>query len=392
MISEKSIQEVRDRADILEVTRRYAELKKSGSNYKGCCPFHDEKTGSFMVNPAKGIYKCFGCGAGGADAIKFIMDKDRLSFPDAVRSLAAIYNVELEETHSDDGEAKEAQVKKMDFYTINKWAAKTYQGILLEILRPGFTDGAGDWAAIELLGNRLLTYDTVISFQLGFAPADGRTLAPHLVQMGRMAEAEELGLARKGQNGNYDVFRNRIIFPIHNERGEVAGFGARKQEDGKKDNPKYINSRESSVYNKSALFYGLYQAERSIRNGIDPKAKDGGLLKEKFATTVEGYFDVISWHQGGVTNTIAACGTAFTDQHAKLLKRFTNHVLLVGDGDSAGERSNLKTVDVLLRHGFKVEHCPMPEDEDPDSLARKLSQGIEPEESLVFEDEEEVEV
>ncbi|MDB4920780.1 MAG: primase [Mucilaginibacter sp.] len=214
MITENSIQEIRD-IDLVEVAKKYVDdLKKKGANYNGCCPFHDEKSGSFMVNPAKNIYKCFGCGAGGADAIKFVMDKERMEFIPAVKYLADWFGITLEETKTKNEEPEEQKAKKVDYRTINKWAAGKYQKALFEL-------NCGSWPVEpfspviqELLGNRLLTNDSIIDFQLGYAPAKGRLLTDGLIERGMFVPAEELGLVKKGANGNYDINRDRIMFPI----------------------------------------------------------------------------------------------------------------------------------------------------------------------------------
>jgi DNA primase len=359
MISDNSIQEIRD-IDLVEVAKKYvADLKKKGANYGGCCPFHDEKSPSFMISPAKGFYKCFGCGAGGADAIKFVMAAERLDFLPAVKYLADWFNITLEETRVKDEEPEEQKAKKVDYLSINKWAAGQFQKQLLNLHCGSWPVEPFSTVIQELLGNRKLTNDSIIDFQLGYAPVKGRLITDHLVERGLMVPGEELGLVKKGSNNNYDIYRDRIMFPIHNERGEVVGFGGRKLEDNKKDNPKYINSRDSLVYKKDQLLYGLYQAGKAIRD-------------MKFAILVEGYYDVISFHQGGMANTVGACGTAFTDGHARLLKKYTNHIILMGDPDAAGQKANLKNVDLLLRHSFKIEICELPEKQDPDSFTRTL--------------------
>ncbi|WP_343524363.1 DNA primase [Pedobacter sp.] len=354
MISEQSIDGLRDVIDIVEVIQRHnVTLKQKGDKWTACCPFHEEKSPSFSVSTTKQIYKCFGCGEGG-DAIKFVMKKEDTDFITAIRSIASIYNYTLEETE-ESPEEKAAAAKKTDLYKINTAAARHFQQKLL-----GITDFY-HWCAQELAFVRAYDYATLIEFQIGYAPADWRLLTMILISKDLYAPAEELGLVKTSDAGSvYDTFRDRLIFPIHNEQGQIVGFGGRKPRSCEdKDNPKYINSKESSLYKKDRVLYGLYQAKAHIK-------------KLGFAILVEGYTDVITMHFTGANNAIGRCGTAFTDSHAKLLKRYTNKVLLFSDGDMAGQKANFKAVDILLENDFIVEICPLPLDEDPDTFARKL--------------------
>jgi DNA primase len=363
MITEKSIQEVREHADLLEVCKDHIpDLKKKGANYQACCPFHGEKSPSFTISPVKNIWKCYGCGAGGNDAIGFVMKIDRITFPEAVRALAVKFNIALQETEEDPDQA-EKKTKLAEYFSINNLALQLYQKNLM-----GLADDHP--ARLELFDHRQLTMDSVIEFKLGFAPDEWKFLSPALIEQGLYKPAVDLGLVATKNDSNYDIYRNRIIFPILDEKGAVCGFGGRKMEDGNKDNPKYINSRDSDVYRKEQILYGLYQASKAIR-------------EMGFAVVVEGYYDVISFHQKGAANTVAPCGTALTEQQAKLLKRFTNHVVLMGDGDKAGRGANYKAVNLLLRHGFKVDICNVPDGEDPDSLARGMVYEEEAPEELI---------
>lgn len=375
MITDYSIQQVRE-VDLVEVIRRYVpDLKKKGANYSASCPFHDENTASFVVSPVKGMYKCFGCHKSGNNPISFVMDNQQMDFISAVKFLADWFNITLEETKGHVEEAPEQKAKKVDFLNINKQAAKLYQNCLADLLKDLPPVGPLLPVANELIRNRGLSLDTIIEFQIGYAPQSGRLLSPVFKEYGLLIPAEELGLVKVGQNGAYDVYRDRIIFPIHNERGEVVGFGARTMKEVTRDNPKYLNSRDSLVYKKEAVLYGLYQAGKAIRKGLyDGRGK--AITGTKFASLVEGYYDVTGFHQGGLPNTVAACGTAFTDGHARLLKKYTSHMVLLGDGDGAGERANLKNVDILLKHGFKVEICPLPKGHDPDSFSRTVETAL----------------
>lgn len=351
MISDKSIDELRDKIDIAEVIGKSVQLKKKGSNYSGCCPFHDEKTPSFSVSEAKQIFKCFGCGVGG-DAISFVMKKESVDFIPAVRILASQYNHQLEELE-ETPEEREVALKKAELWKINAAAARHFQERLLDQL-------ANHWSVQMLLEKRCFNLDTIIDFEIGFAPTDRKMLTEIVTKKDLYYQAEELGLVKMNEIGStYDTFRDRLIFPIHNEQGIIVGFGGRKSPyDEKKDNPKYINSKESLLYKKNRILFGLFQAKKHI--------KEMG-----FAILVEGYTDVMSMHQGEARNTVGRCGTALTIEHAKLLKRYTNKVVVMSDGDDAGQKANLKSVDILLSVGLHVEICPLPEDHDPDTFVRE---------------------
>lgn len=351
MITNESIDQLRDKLDIVEVIEKEVTLKKRGAVYVGCCPFHDEATPSFTVSPIKQIFKCFGCGTGG-DSISFVMKKENIEFIPAIRVLASRYNHQLEEVE-ETAEEKEASAKKADLWKINEIAAGLFQEELLEMPRD-------QWAAAELLERRKFTPDIILEFGLGFAPDQWRFLTDTLTNKGLFYPAEDLGLVKSNDAGQtFDIFRNRLIFPIHNEQGQIVGFGGRKpSDDTDKSNPKYINSKESLLYKKERTLYGLYQAKKHIK-------------AMGFAIAVEGYTDVISMHQSGAGNTVGACGTSLTTFHAKLLKRYTKHVVLLSDGDIAGQNSNFKSVDILLKEGLQVDICPLPEKHDPDSFARE---------------------
>jgi DNA primase len=357
MISENSIDQIHE-LDLVEVVKRYVpDLKQKGAKYTGCCPFHNEKTPSFSVDPAKSIYKCFGCGEGGKDGIKFMMSLEKIGFIDAVKRLAAEFNIILEEKE-DDPDRKEQIMKRDGYIKLNMAVKEKYQKELLTHIH------SGEEIKIipvldELFNRRKLTRETISLFEIGYAPIDWKTITPNIIERGLYEAGVELGLIATKNGNTYDTYRGRIIFPIQNERGEIIGFGGRKLEDGKDDNPKYINSADSVLYKKEQVLYGIYQAAAAIK-------------KMRYATIVEGYFDVTAFHQAGMQNAVAPCGTALTDGHAKLLKKYTNNILLMGDGDGAGMKANLKAVDLLLKHNFKVEICPLPPGHDPDSFAREF--------------------
>lgn len=362
MITERSIQELRDQIEVAEIVKRFVDLKKRGAGYTGCCPFHNEKTPSFHVNPARGIYKCFGCGVGG-DGIKFVMEHEKVDFIQAIKMIADWTNFTLEEAQEQTPEEKKDVDAYYEMVKINRLVADKYQKYLMDL-------PDGHPVIAELLENRQLNNDSIIDFQLGFSPDEWKFIAPGLVDKGLLKASQELGLIATKNENVYDTYRNRIIFPIHDEKGQVIGFGGRKLEDNNKDNPKYLNSKESRLYKKERALYGLYQASRSIR-------------QMGYAILVEGYLDVISFHQGGACNTVASCGTSLTEGQIRVLKRYTTNIILMGDADAAGLKSNLRSIDLFLKNGFKVEVCELPEGEDPDSFVRQL--GKYPE---ILEEEE----
>jgi DNA primase len=352
MILDHSIDELRDTVNIRSIVGDYVELKKQGANYFGSCPFHTEKSSSFSVSESRNIYKCFGCGEGG-DAIKFYMKIENCDFPTAVRSIADKVNFTLEE--SEQTIDPEAAKQKATLFDIMEQTAKVFQNKLLDL-------PINHPAIIELTDNRKLTTDSIIDFQLGFAPGEAhrRMLSEVLTATGYREKGIELGIINEKNANTYDVYQKRIIFPIHSEKGNVLGFGGRKLEDNNKENPKFINSKETALYKKDQILYGLYQAQQHIR-------------KMGYALLVEGYMDVISCHQTGAPNTVATCGTSLTLGHAKKLKRYTNNIVIMRDGDAAGQKAMLRDIDILLEEGFKVEVVILPGEHDPDSFARELN-------------------
>lgn len=350
-IPDDKIREVQDRADILEVVSSYVALKRSGANHVGLCPFHAEKTPSFNVNPSRGIYHCFGCGVGG-DAISFVQRMEGLSFPEAVRSLAERYGIEIaEEPRTPEQEM--ARQRREQLLRINEVAAEFYHGILMD------NEDPRGRSARSYLKERGYGRESAQAFCLGYAPDGWEALADHLGKKGFDSElVRQLGLVRPGKQGrgDYDLFRARLIFPIFSPRGEVAAFGARVLD---KTLPKYINSPESPVYHKSATLYGLYQARDAMRHRNE-------------AIVVEGYFDVLALHRAGFSQAVATCGTALTAEHARLLKRYVERVVLLFDQDSAGRQATFRAMEVLLPEGLAVAATSLSPGEDPDSfLARQ---------------------
>ena len=346
MITPKSIDEVKAAARVEEVLGEFIDLRRAGVNLKGPCPFHDEKTPSFVVSPAKGIYKCFGCGMAG-DSVRFLMDHEKLSYPEAIRWIANKYNNELEETEVSEEVRREIQ-KKDSFFIINGFAQKLFQEYLLKT-------NEGRAIGLSYFKERGFLESTVEKWGLGYAPEDRHFLFNELKQGGYNLElAHELGLLKE----NRDFFHSRIVFPIRNLSGKIIGIGARTLSSNKRI-PKYINSPESEIYNKRKTLFGLYFAKTAIR-------------KKDTCYMVEGYTDVISLHQNGIENVVASSGTALTVEQIKLVKRFSENITVVYDGDSAGINAALRGLDLILEQDMNVRLLLLPDGEDPDSYVRKV--------------------
>ncbi len=350
MILRKSIEEVIDTARIEEIVGDYVNLKKRGTNLIGLCPFHNEKSPSFIVSPLKGIFKCFGCGKAG-NSVQFIIDHDSLSFPEAIRQIAKKYSIQLEETEVTAEIEQEKQLIE-SLYIINNAAKEFFQEQLL-------STEEGRSVGLAYFKERGLLEETIKYFELGYSPKMSTSIYNHLKNNSFSIElGQKAGLV---SNSSIDFFRERIMFPIHNISGKVAGFGGRVMI-SKPNVGKYINSPETEIYNKSNILYGLYQAKKSIQ-------KDDNCI------IVEGYLDVISLHQNGVENVVASSGTALTSDQIRLIKRYTNNIKILFDGDSAGVKAATKGIDLVLEQSMNVMLVPMPTDDDPDSLIRKLGQS-----------------
>ena len=346
MISPKSIEIVKEAARVEEVLGEFIDLRRAGVNMKGRCPFHDEKTPSFVVSPAKGIYKCFGCGMAG-DSVRFLMDHEKLSYPEAIRWIAEKYNIELDETVVSDEVKKEIQ-KQESLFIINEFARKLYHEHMMET-REGKAIGLGYFKERGFLEK------TVNQWGLGYSPSDRTFLTTELKRNGYNLElAQTIGLIKPDK----DFFRSRIIFPIRNLSGKVIGFGARTLSSDKKV-PKYLNSPESDIYNKRKTLFGLYFSKTEIRK------KDNCFL-------VEGYTDVLSLHQNGIENVVASSGTSLTTDQIRLIKRFTENMTVLFDGDNAGIKAALRGLDLILEQDVNVRLVLLPEGEDPDSYVRKV--------------------
>lgn len=342
LIPEQIVDEVRNRADIVSVIGRYVTLRKQGVSHKGLCPFHAEKTPSFNVHEEKQIFHCFGCEVGG-DVFAFRMRYEGLDFPDAVRSLAKEFGVEIPES----GGAASGRV--IQIYRVNDAAARHFRASLRS------HHGA---PARRYLEERGIPSDLEERFQIGFAPAGWEDLVRRLERDGESLEvALQAGLIaeRQAGDGHYDRFRERLVFPIAEPNGRVIGFGGRALGDGE---PKYLNSPETPVYRKGRALFGLAQAVDAIRAA-------------KRVVVVEGYFDVLALHRAGLAEVVAPCGTALTQDHARRMRRYTDSAVLLFDGDAAGLHAAERSLPVLLTEGFQVRAAFLPAGEDPDTLIAK---------------------
>lgn len=354
MIKQSSIDIVLATASVEEIIGKYVDLKKSGSNFSGLSPFTNEKSPSFMVSPSKQIWKCFSSGKGGANPISFLMEHKGLTYPEAIKEIAGHYNIELEFESSKEVSEEERSFKDRGDKVL-RFALNTFT----KQLALGHDVPSESLSYLKV--NRGYSEETIIQWELGYAPDAWDTLKQPLIDKGYFKEGEHIGLIKSTEEGkNYDFFRKRIMFPIRDARGILRGFGGRVLDDSK---PKYLNSSESDFYSKSSILYGLHLASNAIR-------------KAKKAYMVEGYTDVISMHQAGLSNTIATCGTSLTEDHIKLLKRYTNHVVILRDGDAAGKKAAERDLKMLLKAGMRSEICILPENEDPDTICRRFSKPI----------------
>lgn len=348
MISPSSIQNVLDAARVEEVIGDFIQLKKSGSNYKGLSPFTDERSPSFMVSPVKQIWKDFSSGKGG-NAISFIMEHEHFSYPEAIKYLAKKYNIEIEETEQSD-QQKQAASERESMYLVNAFAQEFF------INQMHKTD-EGKSVGLSYFKERGFTAESIEKFKLGYSPEAWQALTDKAISKGYKLEfLEKTGLSIVKGDKKFDRFRGRVIFPIHSLTGRVLGFGGRILTNDKKA-AKYLNSPESEVYHKSNVLYGLYQAKAHV-------------AKENNCYLVEGYTDVIQFHQTGIKNVVASSGTALTEQQIRLIKRLTPNITVLFDGDDAGIRASLRGIDMILEQGMQVKVCTFPKGEDPDSFAK----------------------
>ena len=355
MITRDTIAKILDTAQIEDVVRDFVNLKKAGSLLKGNCPFHQEKTPSFVVNPNKNIFKCFGCGKGG-DSVSFIMEHEKFTFPEALRYLAQKYHIDVEETQVST-EEKQVQDEKESLLIALNYAAKFYQTQLTET-----EDGKA--IGLSYFKERGFLDDTIQTFQLGYSPDSFDTFYNQAIKDGYNEEILlKAGLIKEKNGKHYDFFRDRVMFPIFNVSGKVVAFGGRMLKSAKSDNPnvynpKYINTAETDVYHKSQVLYGISHAKAEIR-------------KHDVCYLVEGYTDVISLYQAGIKNVVASSGTALTKEQVQLIKRFTQNMVILYDGDAAGVKAALRGLDIVLEQGLNVKLVLLPDSEDPDSFVKK---------------------
>lgn len=351
MIKHEDIVQILEAAQIADVVGAFVPLKKRGANYIGLCPFHNEKTPSFNVNPARGIFKCFGCGEGG-DSVAFLMKHEHYTYPEALRWLAERYHIHIEETEATP-EEKAAQSERDRVFHVNEFAQKYFQNLL-------FNDEQGRSTGLSYFEERCLREDTIRKWGLGYCKDSWNDFCTAAKAEGFSEEdMVAAGVVIKNENTGkvYDRFRGRVTFPIYNVGGRVLGFSARILTSDK-TKAKYVNSSESIIYTKGKVLFGLHLAKDAI-------------VKEDLCYLVEGNMDAVMMYQNGVKNVVATSGTALTEQQTSMIKRYTRNVTVLYDGDSAGIKATFKAVNIFLEHGLNVRTVLFPDGEDPDSFARK---------------------
>ncbi len=351
MIDRATIERIIDAAQIVDVVSDFVTLKKAGANYKGLCPFHDDRTPSFVVSPSKGLCKCFACGKGG-NAVHFIMEHEQLSYPDALRYLAKKYHIEIKEREQTE-EEKQAQTERESMFIVNEWACRFFQEQL------STPDGMA--FGMAYFRSRGFRDDIIKKFQLGYSPIQRDACYKEALRKGYKEEfLLKTGLCIKRDNGQVnDRFWGRVIFPVQTVSGKVVAFGGRVLDAATKGvNVKYQNSPESAIYSKKKELYGLYLAKQAI-------------VKNDLCFLVEGYTDVISMHQMGVENVVSSSGTALTTDQIRMIHRFTENITVLYDGDAAGIKASERGIDMLLAEGMNVKLLLLPDGDDPDSFARK---------------------
>jgi len=351
MIDPETVDRIYAAANIVDIVGDYVTLRRKGVNYVACCPFHNEKTPSFVVSPAKGLFKCFGCGKGG-NAVTFLMEHESLTYPEALKMVAKRYGIEVHEK-----ELSEEEVRRNDdresMFALNGWAAEYFANYLHHEAE-GMNVGMSYFRR-----TRGLTDATIRKFGLGFCPAKGDRMSQAALAAGYKREfllSTGLSLVSERDGSLYDRFRDRVIFPVHNISGRIVAFGGRTLRTDKAV-AKYQNSPESEIYSKKRELYGLYFAKKAIQ-------------QLNFAILVEGYLDVISMHQAGIENVVSSSGTSLTTEQIRLLGRFTKNITVIYDGDAAGIHASLRGIDMILKEGMNVRVVLLPEPEDPDSFAR----------------------
>ena len=350
-IPRETVEQILQAAHIEEVVGEFVTLKKRGSNMWGNCPFHNEKTPSFSVNPARNIFKCFGCGKAG-DSAKFLMEHEHFSYPEALRYLAKKYNIKIEEKEQTAEEIMQQSIREKMF-NINEFADKYFVDTL-------WNTDEGKTIGLQYFRERGYFDPIIQKFHLGYSPAEWDAFTKHAKQNGYSDELlEQIGLSIKGQKGLYDRYHGRVMFPIHSLTGRVIGFGGRILVNDKKS-PKYQNSPESEIYDKKQTLYGIYFAKNAI-------------AKNDECILVEGYFDVLRMHQIGIENVVASSGTSLTMEQIRLVKRYTKNITMLYDGDAAGIHAALRGTDMILSEGMNVRVVVLPPEHDPDTFGKEFS-------------------
>ncbi len=351
MISKSSIDTVFETARVEEVIGDFVQLKRAGSNFKGLSPFSDERSPSFMVSPVKQIWKDFSSGKGG-NAVAFLMEHEHFTYPEAIRYLARKYNIELEETEQTQEEKANTDIKE-SMFLVSEFAKNYFQDTLLN-------SEEGKAIGYSYFKERGFTNETIKKFALGYSPEQWDAFSKEALGKGFKLEfLESTGLTIVKEERLIDRFRGRVMFPIHSMSGRILGFGGRILTNDKKA-AKYVNSPESEIYHKSKVLYGIYYAKQAI-------------AKQNNCFLVEGYTDVIQFHQAGIENVVASSGTALTPDQIRLINRLTKNITVLYDGDAAGLRASIRGIDLILEEGMNVRVCTFPEGEDPDSFAKKTS-------------------
>lgn len=351
MIDQATIDRIMDAAEISDVVSEFVTLKRRGVNMLGLCPFHNEKTPSFIVSPAKGIFKCFGCGKGG-NSVNFIMEHESLSYPEALKWLAKKYHIDVQESEETEAQ-KQLKDERESMMIASAFAQKYFTRYLWE-------ENEGRTIGLSYIRERELRDNIVKKFELGYCP-DGKDTFTQAAQLQgyQMEFLEKTGLTIKRDDWVRDRFAGRVIFPIHNVAGRVIAFGGRTLKKDK-NTAKYLNSPESDIYHKSRVLYGIFQAKREI-------------TRQDKCYLVEGYTDVIAFHQAGIENVVASSGTALTPDQIRLIKRFSPNITIIYDGDEAGIKASLRGIDLVLEEGMNVKVLLLPQGEDPDSFSRSMS-------------------
>jgi len=351
MISKTTIDNVFETARVEEVIGDFVQLKKSGSNFKGLSPFSDERTPSFMVSPVKQIWKDFSSGKGG-NVVAFLMEHEHFTYPEAIKYLAKKYGIEIEETQQTDEQKQQADERE-SLYLVSEFAKDYFKHVL-------FKTEEGKAIGLSYFKERGFTEETIKKFDLGFSPDSWDAFTNHAIKKGyKLDYLDKTGLTIVKGEKQFDRFKGRVMFPIRSMSGRTLGFGGRILTNDKKA-AKYLNSPESDIYHKSKVLYGIYHAKQSI-------------AKEDNCYLVEGYTDVIQFHQTGIENVVSSSGTALTPEQIRLVNRLTQNITVLFDGDAAGLRASLRGVDLILEQGMNVKICTFPEGEDPDSFSRKNS-------------------